>query len=441
IRRNLITRNSGIMGGGGITIFGGADGYELAGNRICGNLSSWSGGGVSHFGRSDGGLIEANEIIFNEVFYGGNQGGNGGGLSVAGEPPVGDDPLGPGTGSVMINANLIQGNLAGSNNGGGISVLRANGMDVLTAGSPPMDWYTIDITNNIIANNTAAYTGGAISLQDAARVRIMHDTITGNDTTATGQAAFTTGAYDQSVPHVAGLAAYVHSPALLSAIGAGVDPEYAGFANPILENTILAHNRAFYWEADLNNGLGGLLPALGRYWDLGVLGGDGSERLDPRFCLLTAITEYHPSNQAGAAGFVADYSNDYLTAATIDEGGTFISVTLEPLTTLYGDYHLRDTSPVIDAGDAAGSAMVSRLQWDVDFEVRPSQGAPDIGADEFTHAARGFDGLGEPGGFTPITRNTSRIRLDEFGDSRLQPARSYPPQSISLNPISSVGGY
>ena len=59
-------------------IFAGADGYEVAGNDICGNFSLEYGGGVSVYGRSPNGKIHHNRIYFNI------SNDEGGGIMIAG---------------------------------------------------------------------------------------------------------------------------------------------------------------------------------------------------------------------------------------------------------------------------------------------------------------------------------------------------------------------
>ncbi len=66
---------------------------------------------------------------------------------------------------MTVDANLIQGNLAGAGDGGGIKVLWSLPADLMR------------IANNFIVNNVAGLAGGGIALQDAASVadRAQHD--------------------------------------------------------------------------------------------------------------------------------------------------------------------------------------------------------------------------------------------------------------------------
>ena len=81
----------------------------------------------------------------------------GGGMSIAGQVPfLGVDP--EGTGDVLVNANLFQGNQAGAGAGGGVSIART------VSGSNANTTDDVVLTNNMIVNNVAAYAGGGVAL-------------------------------------------------------------------------------------------------------------------------------------------------------------------------------------------------------------------------------------------------------------------------------------
>ena len=63
---------------------------------------------------------------------------------------------------MTIRSNLIQGNLSGVGNGGGIRALFFNGED--TEGLPAT-WYELNIYNNMIVNSVAGLAGGGIALR------------------------------------------------------------------------------------------------------------------------------------------------------------------------------------------------------------------------------------------------------------------------------------
>ena len=187
-------------GNGGVSICTGSDYYKFNYNWVCGNLSNGDGGGVGHLGFSKNGDIEHNSILFNQSTNP-TIPTNGGGIVVMGTPdvdpacgattdqdcvsPLGaiapSDGIGPG---LVINANLIMGNAAESGSGGGIAFQNINGTDVVTFPTDPTQWYGVKVTNNVIANNVAGWDGGGVSLLDALKVNMTHNTIISNVSTA-----------------------------------------------------------------------------------------------------------------------------------------------------------------------------------------------------------------------------------------------------------------
>jgi len=390
IHNNHITQNGGLGGaGGGVSLCTGSDAYQVTDNYICGNFNLSDGGGIGHLGLSDVGLIARNTILFNDSF---NQGitVSGGGIFIGGQAPLGTATLGPGSGSVTINANLIQGNAAEAGDGGGIRTSRVN-----------LD--TVDIFNNMIVNNVAALAGGGISLEDTASANIIHNTIANNDSTATAGGAFAPGSPNESTPQPAGIVSRPHSPELAAASG-------QTFSDPVLKNNIIWHNRSFYFFGDpgVDPPLYQLLPAPTQYDDLAVLGTAG--QLSPQYSILTSLTGVRGEDYNTGANnlttdplFVFGYFNGQRGGTVVpgepttalqptvafDEGGNNIRVRFGPLTpcddTVPGngdpgecsDYHITaDTSP----GD--GTVVSGDLSTDFDGDTRfPT--APDRGADQF----------------------------------------------------------
>lgn len=389
IENNQILQNGGIVGAGGIGIFTGATGYRVRNNFIMGNFTRGSGGGIAHEGRSPGGLIANNVIAFNEVFYGVPApnalfGGDGGGIFVGGLiPPPPAAPLSGGAGSVTIINNLIQGNLAGAGHGGGIRAAGVNGADV-EASSNRNQWYALDILNNVIVNNVAGYGGGGVSLADAARVRVLHNTIARNDSTATAVAAFDADP-NVSTPRGAGLVTHPHTAELSGPLPIG-EPS---FCDPELRNNIFYQNRSFFY----NKTAAELFPnPAATYLDLVVADGGGT--LHPTNCILTPGTPgyLNANNLKTNPRFASQYFNDLFVAAVIDEAGNNLSVRhapigiFQPNGTAQGNYHITTNanvalnSPAINAGGNV-SAIVA-LATDFDREPRDTA-VPDIGADEF----------------------------------------------------------
>jgi len=381
IHHNHIAKNGGRGGaGGGLSLHAGADDYAVEQNWICGNFSSGNGGGIGHLGLSDNGLIGDNMILFNESFA---QAGprSGGGIFIGGQPGLAGQ-LTPGSGSVIVDSNLIRGNLAGAGDGGGIQLLGVNGEDVT---GPSNKWHSIDLVNNMINNNVAGLAGGGIAIQDAVVVSIQDNTVAHNETTATAALAFEPGVSNVSNPTPAGIVARTHSAGFPSGAGS--------FSNPVIDNSIIEHNRSFFWlnfdDGDPTNGIEtGLFPAncatapsgcdltdvVGYTADLGVMDGpftvSATLVMDPQNSLLTDNADnagYLPpttgsTNTTGDPGFFNPYFNGALgnlditefttlsTAGAFDEGGNFIQVVYSPLSIIDSatgdllDYHA--SSPI-----------------------------------------------------------------------------------------------
>lgn len=407
IHHNYIAQNGAIgegggAAGGGLSLYNGSDAYAVTDNYICGNFSIGAGAGIGHKGLSRNGLISRNDIIFNHSFHQTVNDASGGGIAIDGNVPA--TGLTAGTGSVTIDANLIQGNYAGAGDGGGIRLFFVNGQDVAASFPNQATWHEINILNNIIVNNMAGLAGAGISMKDAAKVNIISNTVAHNDSTATAGAAGFTGGGGTSTPQPAGIVSRAHSAGLASALR-----RPNSFADPRLENNIIWKNRSFYYSVAANNGLGGLLPDVGAgatpvYWDLAVLGAPGNARLTPQFCILTDRTGYAGTNLSLDPLFVRDYFNgntadliieDRMTfiqaAAALDEGGNSIEVRLEPVTLVnpatgltFGDYHIQAGSPAVNNGTSGPfpASVVNFLNRDYDGDPRPNGPRVDIGADE-----------------------------------------------------------
>ncbi len=391
ILSNWISQNGSTEAGagGGITLGNGSTGYTVSGNYVCGNFSMADGGGIGHLGLSDGGTIANNTVLFNQTF---NQSTNptGGGIFVGGEPPLAAAGLSPGTGSVTISANLIQGNNSGAGEGGGLRLAQVNGLDVSRApNNPLLAWYRAEVVNNMIVNNVAGYAAGGVSLKDVLVSRVVYNTIANNDSTATNMQSFSANP-SVSDPQPAGLVSHATTPVLQAAIGNGLLAaliKAQPFSNPTLTDNIIWHNRSFYWMVNpdvldpvtqmpvyglydpFTNTPAGTNPV---YVDLAVLDtanqgtfagryvGAGVDKLNPRYSVLSQGTDVATANGYGPnsglanthdlalpdARFVRSYVNGnrqqslivpgitttIQTAATVDEGGNFIDVRFGPLT-------------------------------------------------------------------------------------------------------------
>ncbi|MFI4912161.1 MAG: hypothetical protein ACIAQZ_10895 [Sedimentisphaeraceae bacterium JB056] len=379
---NHILKNGGVTGGGGVTVYDSSNGYEITDNLIMGNFSSYSGAGICHSGISNG-LIARNQIVFNEVFYGGEIGGDGGGIYIGSETNV-EDPAEArdGTGSVVVNANLIQGNIAGSGHGGGICADAVNGLDVIDNIESPEMWNKLYIYNNIVVNNVAANSAGGIYLSDTVNCRIISNTISNNDSTATAANAFTAGNLSQSNPQPAGVASAMNS--LLLAVAS-----LQQYSDPVLADNIITGNRSFYWDASLNGGQGDItINTNDSIWDMAVINRTmPSQTLHPENCLLSSLTDsmgndYSVGNAMGLPQFVDPYNNTLVASAVLDEGGNFITMRYLEIDR-QGDYHLNIGSAAVNVGGGEYVDAVQELFCDFDQQRRPLGDIPvDAGADE-----------------------------------------------------------
>ena len=316
IHHNEILKNGNTAGdesggGGGISIYTGARGYRVAYNYIAGNFSTGDGGGMAHVGQSSDhafninttnnsdavsrlitqdnrtdaarnanvtrfvfhSTVSNNQFRFNQSF---NQAKSvqGGGLAIIGVvDPVGTG-IALGTGHVTVINNTFQGNLAGAGDGGGIALVGVNGSQDVNNGNRA-NWNRVDILNNLIVDNGAGVAGGGISLQDAANVNIVNNTIAMNDSYATAARAFqglnsptqanncaqnpTPGCSTlaQSVlQDGAGIVEYGHSGGLLARFAgfATGQQNNAGkarwFSDANIVNSVVLGNRSFNWSID-----------------------------------------------------------------------------------------------------------------------------------------------------------------------------------------------
>jgi hypothetical protein len=429
ISHNHISRNGGLNGaGGGVSLHNGADSYAVADNDICGNFTMGHGGGIGHYGLSEISstgstpTIRDNTISFNQSF---NQGlsVSGGGIFVGGQSVL--TGLSPGSGSVVIDSNLIQGNQAGAGDGGGISLAQINGDDV--ASNPRMNnnnpWHRIDMLNNMIVNNMSALAGGGIAMQDAVLVSMVFNSVANNDSTATAAGAFTPGQPNWTNPQPAGIVSRAHSAGLIGAFTNRTPAEFAvPFANPQMVDNIIWHNRSFNFFGDpgATPPVYALQPVVsaadpGLFWDFAVLGTATDQFLNPTYSILTTLADSRISADANgnlvqtSTGHIYDATTNLTTdpsfafeyynggrgttvkpgetttaiavPAAFDEGGNFIQARFGPLTKGDSDYHIQPGSPSVDNGSVY-TGFVPGETTDFDGEPRPSGNYPDIGADE-----------------------------------------------------------
>jgi parallel beta-helix repeat protein len=451
IHHNMITNNGTVEAnngeagaGGGLSLCSGTDNYAVNFNFICGNVTLGDGGGIGHIGLSMNGSIANNWILFNQSY---NLSGtsSGGGIAIEGEPST-LGGLSLGSGNVQVDSNLIQGNQAQGGHGGGIRLQNVNGADIAQSSNQPNNWWQVTLTNNMIADNVAGWSGGGISLLDAAYSQILNNTVVSNDSTATVGAVFSTNP-STSTFQPAGISSELHSPALAAALGNGIKnrrPDLVVFSNPTLQGNVIWQNRSFYFTSgatDPNTGLttAALIPTLtqtsvgqcpggANYWDLGILGqpqANPTLSLNPQYSILTSTTGYAANNISANPSFVSQYCNGSRAnpgptanppvvpvpqfamqpTVTEDEGGNWIDVRFGPLSLsnsssytlagtvlpFLGDYGLAAGSPAINSYACSAATGVAPTH-DFFGNARPipacsqNSSAFDRGATEFNPA-------------------------------------------------------
>jgi hypothetical protein len=324
--------NGGLTQAGGIGIFYGSNGYELANSILCSNFSVNYGAGIAHIGLSPGGKIHDNQIYYNDAVD------SGGGLAIETELPVGAPAaLGDGTGAVDVDRNLIQSNYSGDD-GGGIFVL-----DALTA--------PISIRNNMINNNGAADLGGAATLDDSSNVRFVNNTVANNVTTGSSEDS-------DGNPHSAGLASEANDPLFQAMLPAG-SPDFSRPA--ALFNNIFWDNDAFTLSQP---GPGATLVDQG-FIDFEVRGTtNNNDTFTPRYSDLTnglnlgpdGVLRPVPAGQGNLIGtdpaFVTPFVNELtVTGSRLDPQTAAVTITgQDPPVGLTGNYHIGVASPVVDRG-------------------------------------------------------------------------------------------
>jgi uncharacterized repeat protein (TIGR01451 family) len=360
IHHNAVTKNGTVEGpaagggaGGGVSICTGTDGYSVDHNWVCGNISSSDGGGIGHIGLSQNGKITNNTVLFNQSFQ---QTGSthGGGIVVTGEPPLAGT-LSLGTGSVTISANLVRGNFAEGGHGGGIRLQQVNGADVQAAAGDTTTWHKVTVTNNMVVDNIAGFSGGGISLADAVLSKVDNNTVAANDSVGIAGVVLAGGAQlpgetpgtpGRGKPSPAGISTETTSQALRNA-SALVGP----ISSPELTNNIVWQNRSFFYSGDGRLCAGNSLADVAldcvvladqtstgekvsgaKYWDLGVVGDaspkPGVNKLSPYYTVLGNASDYPTSLQSSAVSTLVTTTRNVGVAFAV--GGTATIITTAP---------------------------------------------------------------------------------------------------------------
>jgi polysaccharide lyase family 4-like protein/copper-binding protein NosD len=347
---NRVLGNGGFTRSGGIGIFRGSNGYEVANSIFCANFGVEYGAGISHWGLSPGGSIHDNQIYYNDSVD------SGAGIAISQETPQpvnGRRVLGDSSGAVDIDRNLIQSNFS-NDDGGGIFIQNAM-----------KD--RINIRNNMIVDNGAAHIGGAIMLDDSSNVAIVNNTIQNNVSTGSSEGS-------DDLPHSAGLASEANDP-LFQATLPGTAPR---FSNPVaLFNNIIWQNEAFTLSS---HAPGATLESHG-FMDFEIVGTTGS--FAPVYSILTSGPA-GVGNRIGQDPLAVEPFTLQLTVlgSRLDPQFAAVKITgQDPPVGLTGNYHSQTTSPAINNG-IVGVAGIFAPRIDYDRQNRPLGGRFDIGADE-----------------------------------------------------------
>jgi hypothetical protein len=333
IRHNRLYGNGGLTRSGGIGVFGGSNNYDIGSNYICGNFGVEYGAGVSHWGNSTGGAIHDNEILYNDAVS------SGAGIAIADQTTGADQPLGPGSGTVDVDRNHLQGNFSGDD-GGAMFVMNA-----LTS--------RINVRNNLIVDNGAADMG-SITLDDSSNVALVNNTVANNASTGSCEGCLP---IDQGGDRrSAGLASEANDPRFQAML----PPSAPHFSNPVaLFNNVFRNNEAFLLSTA---GPGAALVSQG-FLDFEVRGGSSTDTFTPRYSILTNGTVKHGAtngsvpggqgNNVGAdPGFVTPYTLQLAVAGSrLDPQRASVTINgADPADGIPGDYHITAGSPAIDNG-------------------------------------------------------------------------------------------
>ena len=136
----------------------------------------------------------------------------------------------------------------------------------------------------------------------------------------------------------------------------------------VIVNNVIAYNRAD-WKGKGIYGEGDTIENC-IVWGHGGAADDGLYH-------CTASYSCTESNSPGAGNISADPC--FINTGYWDDAGT--PGNLDDDFFVYGDYHIRPSSPCIDAGD--NNSVPPSLNIDIDGEVRIFSSSVDIGADEF----------------------------------------------------------
>lgn len=217
------------------------------------------------------------------------------------------------------------------------------------------------IRNNLITSNTAKKGAGICLYHSFARV--LNNRVVNNTSTEFGQ-----GGGMMIIDCSEDTNAIIANNIILgnsTLYGGGIRIQNS---TALIVNNVIAYNRAS-WK-------GKGIYANGHMVENCILWGHGGGADDDLY-QCTASYSCTESNSPGAGNISADPC--FINHGYWDDAGT--PGTLDDDFFVYGDYHIRPSSPCIDAGD--NNSVPASLNIDIDGEVRIFSSSVDIGADEF----------------------------------------------------------
>ena len=388
ITGNRIVHSGGSALAGAVGLFTGTTGYQISGNDFCGNFSAEYGGAVSSYGNNGAAVV--NRIDHNRIWDNSSY-DEGAGIMIAGELPRTANQVSAGAGAVDVFDNIVHENIAGDD-GGGIRLLQA-GLD------------PIRIFNNQVTDNVSAHEGGGIAIDDATNVGVFDNTIAKNVTTSTASTS-------NGQPAPAGLSTAQLSVQLQAAYTARFHRPAPAFANPALYGNLFNDNRAGTFNTATGTVVG-ISDTDANVYDLGIADGLVGQKMTLVASLLTSATSntstvtFGPDTVITTTPMFDPTGSDPAFAPTVQiepflGNPNFVSAVIVVLgtgTDLHGNYHLKKSSPAVDAGTTAGlnaakgglsGPPAAAARADIDGTMRggqpgasPTVGSrPDIGAVE-----------------------------------------------------------
>ncbi|MDH4230233.1 MAG: multicopper oxidase domain-containing protein [Nitrospirota bacterium] len=354
IRNNRVQHNGTLGVGGGIGINNGTSGYTVDNNTVCANGSQVTGGGIAHSAtNTDPAWITGNTVLFNWSFK------DGGGIAVVSPTAATPTAPSPGTGTVHVEGNRLQGNYS-TEDGSAITINQAGKGTVIVA-------------NNMMVNNIAA-AQGTIRVQDSTNVTLQFNTVAKNVSTSTSGSLLMDAGY-----HTAGLVVYPNTAPFQSSLPAGSLPH----SNPAVLANVFWDNQSYAWD----NTTQALVKATGSY--------DVTMYLLAGQQLTNAVGNLFGNQLAGVTLplnltgnkvgqdplFAGSYDNTLTGVVVRAAGEVAINPIAVPVTVYFaplaltGDYHITDGSAALQYG-------VPGFANDFDGNTRPQNGCYDSGADE-----------------------------------------------------------